>query len=58
MKIFSGTSSEIITEKICSILNKELKEFSSMGIVDEEITTGKLKIDKFLDGEILPIFGQ
>ena len=56
MKIFSGTSSQKLTEKICVILNKEQKRVSSMGIVDEEITPGKLKIDKFSDGEILPLF--
>lgn len=58
MKIFSGTSSQGLTEKICKILNKEQKRFSSMGMVDEEITTGKLKIDKFSDGEILPLFSE
>jgi ribose-phosphate pyrophosphokinase len=58
MKIFSGTSSQKLTEQICVILNKEQKRFSSMGIVDEEITPGKLKIDKFSDGEILPLFQE
>jgi ribose-phosphate pyrophosphokinase len=58
MKIFSGTSSQRLTEKICKILNKELKSFSSFGMIDEEITPGKLKIDKFSDGEILPLFGE
>ena len=58
MKIFSGSSSQKLTEQICVILNKEQKRFSSMGIVDEEITPGKLKIDKFSDGEILPLFQE
>jgi ribose-phosphate pyrophosphokinase len=58
MKIFSGTSSQRLTEKICKILNKQQLKFSSMGVVDEEITPGKLKIDKFSDGEILPLFGE
>jgi ribose-phosphate pyrophosphokinase len=58
MKIFSGTSSQDLTNKICSILNKELKRHSSMGIIDEEITPGKLKIEKFSDGEILPLFQE
>jgi ribose-phosphate pyrophosphokinase len=58
MKIFSGTSSQRLTEKICKILNKELKSFSSFGMIDEEITPGKLKIDKFSDGEILPLFQE
>lgn len=56
MKIFSGTSSQDLTEKICKILNKELKSFSSFGMIDEEIKPGRLKIDKFSDGEILPLF--
>jgi ribose-phosphate pyrophosphokinase len=58
MKIFSGTSSQELTEKICEILNKEQKRFSSLGIVDDEITLGKLKIEKFSDGEILPLFQE
>lgn len=29
-----------------------------MGIIDEEITPGKLKIEKFSDGEILPLFQE
>jgi ribose-phosphate pyrophosphokinase len=58
MKIFSGTGSQELTKSICDILNKEQKRFSSMGIVDEEIKPGKLKIDKFSDGEILPLFQE
>lgn len=58
MKIFSGTSSQELTEKICKILNKEQKRFSSFGLPDEEITLGKLKIEKFSDGEILPLFQE
>ena len=58
MKIFSGTGSEELTNRICYILNKELKRYSSMNIVDEEITPGKLKIEKFSDGEILPLFQE
>ncbi len=58
MKIFSGTSSQDLTEKICKILNKELKSFSSFGMIDEEIKPGRLKIDKFSDGEILPLFQE
>ena len=56
MKIFSGSSSQELTNQICVILNKQQQRFSSMGIVDQEIVTGKLKIDKFSDGEILPLF--
>lgn len=58
MKIFSGTGSGELTNSICKVLNKELKRHSSFGMIDEEITPGKLKIDKFLDGEILPLFGE
>ena len=57
MKIFSGSSSQELTDKICVILNKQQKRFSSI-IVDEEIVPGKLKIDKFSDGEILPLFQE
>ena len=59
MKIFSGSSSQELTDKICVILNKQQQRFSSMGTVYEsEIVPGKLKIDKFSDGEILPLFQQ
>ena len=59
MKIFSGSSSQELTDKICVILNKQQLKHSSMGIVyDGEITPGKLKIDKFSDGEILPLFQE
>jgi ribose-phosphate pyrophosphokinase len=58
MKIFSGTGSQELTNSICEVLNKELKEFSSFGMVDEEIKPGRLKIDKFSDGEILPLFSE
>lgn len=58
MKIFSGSSSHQLTSQICKILNAELQKFSSMGLPDGEITMGKLKIDKFSDGEILPLFGE
>lgn len=58
MKIFSGSKSMELTKHICEFLNKELKEFSSFGMVDEEIKPGKLKIDKFSDGEILPLFEE
>lgn len=58
MKIFSGTNSQELTKKICEVLNNELKEVSSMGIVDGEITPGRLKVEKFSDGEILPLFQE
>jgi ribose-phosphate pyrophosphokinase len=49
MKIFSGSESQELTSKICEILNQELSN---------EIKPGKLKIDKFSDGEILPLFQE
>lgn len=58
MKIFSGPSSQELTDKICFILNKQQRRFSSFGVVDEEIIPGKLKIEKFSDGEILPLFQE
>ena len=58
MKIFSGTNDSNLTQEICEILNQELAKISSFGILDEEIKPGKLKIDKFSDGEILPLFKE
>lgn len=63
MKIFSGTNDSNLTQEICEILNQELANkyihpISSFGILDEEIKPGKLKIDKFSDGEILPLFKE
>jgi ribose-phosphate pyrophosphokinase len=48
MKIFSGTTSKELTEKIHDKLQK----------LSGESFIGKLKIDKFLDGETLPIFEE
>ena len=50
MKIFSGTSNPDLADSICQILNKKT--------LDESFTRGRLKIDKFLDGEILPLFEE
>ena len=50
MKIFSGTSNPDLADSICPILNKKT--------LDESFTRGRLKIDKFLDGEILPLFEE
>jgi ribose-phosphate pyrophosphokinase len=60
MKIFSGTNDVKLTQEICEIINQELAKISSFGILDEgeEIKLGKLKIDKFSDGEILPLFKE
>ncbi len=58
MKIFSGTNNQELTLKICKVLNQELKSFSSFGMTDGEISPGRLKIEKFSDGEILPLFQE
>jgi ribose-phosphate pyrophosphokinase len=50
MKIFSGTSNPDLADSICAILNKKT--------LDESFTRGRLKIDKFSDGEILPLFEE
>ena len=50
MKIFSGTSNPDLADSICAILNKKT--------LDESFSRGRLKIDKFLDGEILPLFEE
>ena len=49
MKIFNGSTSEKLANSICNILCVEF---------DIDIKPGKLKIDKFLDGEILPLFEE
>jgi ribose-phosphate pyrophosphokinase len=58
MKIFSGKNSLELTKRIIDILNVNLKNESSFGFVDEEIKLGRLKIDYFSDGEILPLFEE
>lgn len=45
MKIFSGTNIQQLATRICKIINTEL-----------ETRPGGLKIEKFSDGEILPLF--
>lgn len=49
MKIFSGSTSNELTKRICEILNIDF---------DINVTPGRLKIDKFSDGEILPLFEE
>ena len=51
MKIFSGRSSQKLTKRICDILQNQVGS-------SKVITLGKLKIDKFSDGEILPLFDE
>ena len=50
MKIFSGSSSSDLTNRIC----KELNSLSSENV----FFPGKLQVDKFSDGEILPLFKE
>jgi ribose-phosphate pyrophosphokinase len=57
MKIFSGKKSRDLSERIVRILNNELMN-SPFGITDMELSLGKLKIEKFSDGEILPLFEE
>jgi len=49
MKIFSGSTSNELTKRVCDILNIDF---------DIDVTPGRLKIDKFSDGEILPLFEE
>jgi len=49
MKLFSGSECQELTNKICQILSTESKE---------TISISRLKIDKFSDGEILPLFQE
>lgn len=58
MKIFSSTSEQKLTQEICDILNEEMIKYSSFGQIDETIKPGRLQIDKFSDGEILPLFKE
>ena len=51
MKIYSGSSSKELTNRICDELN-------SISLSESRITPGKLQIDKFSDGEILPLFKE
>jgi len=51
MKIFSGSSSTDLTNRICNELN-------SISSSESPISPGKLQIDKFSDGEILPLFKE
>jgi len=51
MKIFSGRNNQQLTKRICDILQNQVG-------TSKVITLGKLKIDKFSDGEILPLFDE
>ena len=51
MKIFNGSSGKTLARRICSILNEDTYP-------SQVLVPGKLQIDKFADGEILPLFGE
>ena len=55
MKLFSGTTSKELTDKISERL---LAIHSHRGTNPEGSKPGKLKIEKFADGETLPTFGE
>jgi len=55
MKIFNGSSSKELTNQICEIINDQLQDVVHL---TGSISPGKLKIDKFSDGEILPLFQE
>ena len=55
MKIFNGSSSKELTNQICEIINEQLQDVVHL---TGSISPGKLKIDKFSDGEILPLFQE
>lgn len=55
MKIFSGRSSNELADSICRILSS--RNFPILP-GDEGFVRGRLKIDKFSDGEMLPLFEE
>lgn len=58
MKIFSGKNNRELSDRIVQLLNIKLIKSSSFGMIDKELSLGKLKIEKFSDGEILPLFEE
>ena len=60
MKIFSGSSSLELTKRICHELNilGTVGSTSSSNSTGFWVEPGKLQIDKFSDGEILPLFKE
>ena len=54
MKIFSGSNSSELTTRICEILQNQSPTPAGYDI----IKPGKVKIEKFSDGEILPRFDE
>lgn len=57
MKIFSGSTSGQLTLRVCQILSN-IQTNSSSYSTSRNIFPGKLKIEKFSDGEILPLFEE
>jgi ribose-phosphate pyrophosphokinase len=57
MKIFASLEYENLTKEICEILNSERYKISTE-LTEEEIKPGRIQIDKFQDGEILPLFKE
>jgi ribose-phosphate pyrophosphokinase len=53
MKIFSGSAGKVLGSRVCSWLN-EGAHLSPKDVV----SPGKLQIDKFSDGEMLPLFNE
>ena len=58
MKIFSGKNNRELSDRIVQLLNIKLIKSLSFGMPDKELSLGKLKIEKFSDGEILPLFEE
>jgi len=55
MKLFSGLNEQKLTQDICDIINEG---YNLSPIYYEPVKVGKLQIDKFSDGEILPLFKE
>ena len=54
MKIFASLEYDKLTQDICHIINNEIQNSP----FDEKIKLGRIQIDKFQDGEILPLFKE
>lgn len=54
MKIFASLEYQKLTQDICQVINTEIKKSP----FDEDVNPGRIQIDKFQDGEILPLFKE
>ena len=54
MKIFASLEYDKLTQDICHVINNEIQNSP----FDEKIKLGRIQIDKFQDGEILPLFKE